>query len=440
MEVMKTKVASNELRRTLIVNGLGPALVIVLLYVILIWQFAKVRSEADAVTHTVLVQEGVSQMDSLLANAAAGLHGYRLAGRPEFLRSFTQSQARVDAIAASIEDLVADNPSQSAAIRKIRSLVPHWYHNADLSMRVSSPSAATIRLMLSADGAPMLDEIHGRLRAMHDQEGHILRARQKRLGRSNSLAMTLGAVAILLVLGFFALFSLRQFRILNRHFQQNLRDLRRQKSELLEMTCSLAASNQLLERRVLERTEELQAASEKYRQLADSDGLSGIPNRRIFDEFLNREWSRCAHQGTPLSLIMLDIDFFKDFNDTYGHQAGDDCLRQVARALEGQARRPSDLVARYGGEEFGVILSDTDAAGAERIAERLREQIEGLAIPHAGSRNAPCVTMSLGVATLVPSPGTGPSQVVARADQALYQAKQEGRNRVCVLQPGGLSV
>lgn len=174
----------------------------------------------------------------------------------------------------------------------------------------------------------------------------------------------------------------------------------------------------------------LEAANEKLEQLSFLDGLTNIANRRRFDEFLAGEWRRAVREGVPLSLIFIDIDFFKAFNDHYGHEAGDEVLRRVATALSGILNRPADLVARYGGEEFVAVLPGTDAKGAAFIAERLRAAVEGLGIPHAASPVAPHVTVSLGVATLVPLRGSAPEALLAAADQALYQAKREGRNRV----------
>jgi diguanylate cyclase (GGDEF)-like protein/PAS domain S-box-containing protein len=164
--------------------------------------------------------------------------------------------------------------------------------------------------------------------------------------------------------------------------------------------------------------------------LALVDGLTGIANRRQLDAELEREWRRGHRSDTPLSLVLLDIDGFKAFNDRYGHPAGDGCLRQVAAALADVPRRAADLVARYGGEEFAIVLPELDAAGAESIAEAARATVEALAIPHATSPAAPVVTVSAGAATRWPARGGSAMALVAAADRALYLAKRQGRNRV----------
>jgi len=182
-------------------------------------------------------------------------------------------------------------------------------------------------------------------------------------------------------------------------------------------------------RRLLAQAEALvQArAALEQRQAAATDALTGVSNRRAFDEALLHEWERCARASTPLSLIMLDIDFFKQFNDTYGHVAGDDCLRRVAGAIARAATRPGDLCCRYGGEEFAVILGDTDEDGARRVSEDILREVSALAIPH-GKSALGRVSVSAGVATMAPQPGTQPA-IVERADANLYSAKQGGRNR-----------
>jgi diguanylate cyclase (GGDEF)-like protein len=167
--------------------------------------------------------------------------------------------------------------------------------------------------------------------------------------------------------------------------------------------------------------------------LAATDGLTGLANRRTFDRTLEAEWLRAARLVTPLSLLLIDIDRFKPFNDRYGHQAGDECLRTVARILSEAMKRSTDLVARYGGEEIAVLLPATDAEGAAAVAEDVRARVQALAIPH--DANAPCcvLTISIGSATLLPSfelLTADPNMLVALADQALYQAKLQGRNRV----------
>lgn len=164
--------------------------------------------------------------------------------------------------------------------------------------------------------------------------------------------------------------------------------------------------------------------------IASTDGLTGLANRRTFDKTLETEWRRARREQAPLSLLMADIDHFKAFNDTYGHQMGDECLNKVAQALGAQASRPADLAARYGGEEFVVLLPTTTSDGAMQVAERVRHAVSALKIPHGGTEGASWVTLSLGAATIVPTADLSPQALVRIADEALYAAKRAGRNRV----------
>ena len=168
----------------------------------------------------------------------------------------------------------------------------------------------------------------------------------------------------------------------------------------------------------------------RLRELSATDGLTHIANRRAFDEGLAREWARAIRQRSPLSVIMADIDFFKRYNDQYGHVAGDGCLQQVAAALKAGVRQGGDFVARYGGEEFAVVLPGADATAARAVAESLRARVQALAIEHAGNPSGGVVTISLGVATVQPGPDDLPTGLVELADQQLYRAKAGGRNRV----------
>jgi len=176
----------------------------------------------------------------------------------------------------------------------------------------------------------------------------------------------------------------------------------------------------------------LREQAETLRGLAFIDGLTGVPNRRQLDEYLADEFKRATRSNSPLSVIMLDIDYFKKFNDTYGHQNGDFCLRRIANGLKSMLRRPADFVARYGGEEFIIILPDTAFSGARTLAEEIRLHIESLAIPHTSSKVSDHVTLSIGISNAQSYKNITEQALIMQADSALYEAKNNGRNRVVV--------
>jgi diguanylate cyclase (GGDEF)-like protein len=190
----------------------------------------------------------------------------------------------------------------------------------------------------------------------------------------------------------------------------NERLIEQQRAELEKANLQLAESNHVLHR------------------LSFLDPLTGVPNRRCFDEFLDREWGRAGRDRTPVALLMLDIDHFKRFNDSYGHQAGDACLVEVATAIGGSLHRPADFLARYGGDEFAALLPDTDLEGARRVADRVQRAMAALEVARDGKPLGP-VTVSLGMASRKPLREEGPDALLSAADEALYQAKAAGRAR-----------
>ena len=174
----------------------------------------------------------------------------------------------------------------------------------------------------------------------------------------------------------------------------------------------------------------LREANHELQRIALLDGLTRIANRRCFNTQLEQEWRRSAREQKPLSLLLCDIDYFKPYNDHYGHPAGDQCLIDVAQALVRASRRPADLVARYGGEEFAVILPNTNQSGAIRVAQAMKAQIKRLNIPHKFSQVSSQITMSMGIATIIPQPNSSYEPLIKAADEALYTAKLQGRDRI----------
>jgi two-component system chemotaxis family response regulator WspR len=167
-------------------------------------------------------------------------------------------------------------------------------------------------------------------------------------------------------------------------------------------------------------------------RLMNSDGLTGLSNRRHFDEYLELEWRRATREQSQLSLMMIDVDYFKAYNDSFGHLEGDEALRQVAKAIRASCARPSDLPARYGGEEFALVLPNTSPGGARLLAEKLRMTVAGMNIPHIAPAPGSSLTVSIGIATMIPPVGVNSRQLILDADKGLYAAKHNGRNQVAV--------
>ncbi|PHV05524.1 diguanylate cyclase response regulator [Janthinobacterium sp. BJB412] len=171
--------------------------------------------------------------------------------------------------------------------------------------------------------------------------------------------------------------------------------------------------------------------ADALRELTLTDALTGVANRRSFNNTLENEWRRCARSGAVLALIMIDVDHFKRYNDLYGHQAGDHCLQQLCAAMARCASRPQDLLARFGGEEFILLLPEEELAGASVVAQRLLDEVRATALPHAASPTSPLVTISMGLAATLPRAGLDTGELIRTADALLYRAKHTGRNRFC---------
>ncbi len=211
--------------------------------------------------------------------------------------------------------------------------------------------------------------------------------------------------------------------------RQALADMDKAYSRLLKQTRRLIILSDKQQEDLRRLIHENEGYLERLETLSRTDGLTQVPNRRHFDEFLQEEWARAKRSCTPLSLLLLDIDRFKEYNDHYGHGQGDICLRRIAATLYDVAQRSSDFFARYGGEEFACVLPETDLEGARTVARRMLDAVAGLALTHEFSDVAPHVTVSIGLAAMRLVKGEGPDELLRGADAQLYEAKRLGRNR-----------
>jgi len=221
----------------------------------------------------------------------------------------------------------------------------------------------------------------------------------------------------------------------NRYLYEKLEEhAKTLKNKVTERTKELEQKNKHLECEIQERKRierELQVANQKLTQLATLDSLTEVANRRRFDEYLEQEWDCLAKVSQPCSLILYDVDYFKLYNDTYGHQAGDACLKEIAKVLVSVVTRSRDLVARYGGEEFAIVLPNTESDRAWEIARGIQLALDKMKLPHRQSKVSHYVTASLGIATKIPTTQSSTKTLIRAADLALYEAKREGRNRIC---------
>jgi diguanylate cyclase (GGDEF)-like protein len=212
-------------------------------------------------------------------------------------------------------------------------------------------------------------------------------------------------------------------------YQLLLQDMQEQ---LQRQNLLLEHQNSLLQKEIdrRKRTEiALAQANYRFRQLASKDGLTGLANRREFDQYLEQEWEKSIQNKREISLILCDVDQFKNYNDTYGHPAGDGCLAQIAEAISRAVKRPQDLVARYGGEEFVLVLPNTSVDGAVQVVKDIQKEVRSKQISHRTSAVDQYITLSLGICTMLATPQRSSIDLLSAADQALYQAKQSGRNR-----------
>jgi diguanylate cyclase (GGDEF)-like protein len=286
-----------------------------------------------------------------------------------------------------------------------------------VALQVADPTGEQIKPLVRADFHAYLDHfgVHGLLVVPMRSQGHVIGTiTLARCGSSRPYSAE--DLAMLQNLGDRSALTLVNARL----YSENLRQ-----AELLRQ------ANAELEQRVAERTAELEKAMEAMHRMAVEDTLTGLANRRRFNDAMEEEIRRARRSKASLSLLMCDVDFFKRYNDAYGHQGGDDCLRMVGAIMRDTFKRAGDLPARYGGEEFAVVLPGAAKEQAERVAEKLRQAIVNRAMPHKGSDVAPFVTMSIGVSTALElSEDINADWFVGKADEALYKSKAGGRNRV----------
>lgn len=311
----------------------------------------------------------------------------------------TRSQSLAQEISALSEDHRQRHVVEDAALQLMRA--DRWQ---EARRMLFDESYVLARKIYEINSESAVSALTGALAASEERFNRF---------RMAASAMRIAALVVLLWVG--AMFSRR---------------LRTELAEQSRLQDEITAANLALEEKVLQRTAELEAANRQLQALSATDGLTGLANRRKFDQEWEQEWFRAVRQSLPLAVAMIDVDQFKAYNDHYGHQSGDVCLKLVAQTLSHSVQRSGELAARYGGEEFVVVLPGLNVAEAAAVMERVRDAVQALGLPHSRAAVAGVVTISAGVAACVPQPGDDPARLVQAADAAMYHAKTSGRNRV----------
>ena len=348
-------------------------------------------ASSSLVEHTYRVREQLNALRTAMSDAETGQRGYIITGSETYLEPYRTAVWDARRGLATLRRLTADNRRQQRHLDALERLVRRKIALIERAVRTqrAQGGAAAERLVRTRRGQKVMDEIRRLLSAMDAEEERLLRSRESEAhesARQTRLVIVLGGVLAVLFAACALLVIERDSRARHRYEQR------------------------------------LWEANERLEELATKDGLTGLNNHRTLQERLAQEWERAERHGSPLSFLLLDVDRFKDYNDTFGHPAGDEVLRTVSAVLTATVRE-ADILARYGGEEFAVILPDNGHDGAARAAERLCRAIESASCPGRG------VTASIGVATRSGATGCT-ADLVTAADRALYRAKRQGRNRV----------
>lgn len=419
-----------SLRRTLLVNGLIPSLLILLLGVLLFIQVLRVWDQANQVGQTVAVQRRANDVQVMLAGTESGLRAYLLTGEPSYLESHLRLNQRIEEELNSLETLVRDNRSQVGVIRSVETMWPAWKQNAERQIKVFDAGERDFAPFITGtQGAPLMNQMQERMAAFVETQGVLLKLQQDALSRTSRFSGVLGALGLLLAIAFFVVFSVRQFRLHERFYRRRMREIESQKVQLSMQLADKDEAVRKVEKQLSERTRALKTASAGLSRMVGLDGLTATRNRRSFEDFLYKAWRNAMRDAAPLSVVLLDFDRFKAYNDAHGPQAGDDALLKVANHLEDNCLEPEAFVARIDGDAFAVVLPELEAAPAQELAEGIRKAVEDLAIAHPASDVARVLTVSVGVAT-VDEPGVTHDALLKAAQAALAEAKAAGRNRV----------
>ena len=397
-------------------------------------------------THEVIVTSEI--LLGQLRDAETGQRGYLLTGEPEYLEPYLSGVEGTKSLLTTLQSLTVDNAEQQETLQQVSALVDRKF--AELSETIEFARAGdterALQIVKEDVGKHLMDRIRDQIGGFRKVEQQLLIQREAAYERSQQyLEFLFFAEVIVLILMIFAI-SIYIQRTLVRPLVVMAKDAKRSESDGCRFNAASTSSDEIgalaraltsMQKAIDERTAELEELSEELKRERDNalqssvtDALTGLNNRRKFDEVIENELKRAYRDRSYLDLTLLDIDFFKSINDTYGHAKGDEVLKDVAQCLKHMSRRPNDFVFRIGGEEFVFLTSRQDTRCAIAFAEQLRTSVEGLQLPNQGSKVSDFVTVSAGVVSVVPGPVDTTDSLLRTADRRLYKAKSEGRNRV----------